>query len=289
VDTLMQYLVSGLAVGVTYALIGLGLSLVFGVLNLINFAQGEFYMLSGLLVYTFTNDLGWPYPVSVLVSVAGAAVIGWLLAQVYITRLVKFDSTATLVGTVGISYLMLELAQIIWGPNPRQTDLPWINSTVTIGSVHITSQSLLSAALAAVIAAVMFVVVYRTTFGRHMRAVAENPYGAALCGIKVKSVYVTTFALGVTLAGLAGATAGAAVAVYPSVGQSIILKGFVVVIVAGLGNISGAIWAGLMLGVVESLGSGLISTAYHDTYGYLALVLVLALRPEGLASRKAAL
>lgn len=282
-------MVSGLSVGVTYALIGLGLSLVFGVLNLINFAQGEFYMLSGLLVYTFTNQLNWPYLVGVPVAVLGAAVLGWLLARIYITRLVKFDETATLVGTVGISYLMLEMAQILWDPNPKQTDLPWLNTTFSIGSIHITAQSVLSAGMAIVIAAVMFVIVYRTTFGRHMRAVAENPFGSALCGIKVERVYRVTFTIGVALAGLAGATAGAADAVFPAVGQSIILKGFVVVIVAGLGNISGAVWAGLMLGILESLGSGYISTAYHDTYGYLALVLVLALRPQGLVSRKAAL
>jgi branched-chain amino acid transport system permease protein len=286
---LSQYLVSGLAVGANYALVGLGLSLVFGVLNLINFAQGEFYMLAGLLVYTFTNQLGWPYPISVLAAVAGTAVLGWALARLYITRLVRFDTTATLVGTVGVSYLMLELAQIVWDPNPRQTDLPWLNSTIVVGGVHITTQSLLSGVLAALVAAGMFAVVYRTPFGRHMRAVAENPFGAALCGIKVTNVYVATFAVGVSLAGLAGATAGAAMAVYPTVGQSVILKGFVVVIVAGLGNISGAIWAGLMLGIVETVGSGLISTAYHDTYGYLALVVVLALRPEGLARRRASL
>ncbi|GAA1845374.1 branched-chain amino acid ABC transporter permease [Pseudonocardia ailaonensis] len=288
-STFVQLFVNGLAAGVTYALIGLGLSLVFGVLKIINFAQGEFYMVAGLIVYTVTNLLGWPYLVGVPIAVAGAALLGWLLARVYITRLVRFDETATLVGTVGLSYLMLELAQIVWNPNPKQTDLPWLNSTVSAGSVHITVQSLLSAGLALLTAVVMFAVVYRTPLGRHMRAVAENPFGAALTGIRVEHVHRLTFTVGVALAGLAGATAGAAEAVYPTVGQSIILKGFVVVIVAGLGNISGAVWAGLMLGLVEALGSGYLSTAYHDTYGYLVLVLVLAIRPAGLARRKAAL
>ena len=285
----VQLVVSGLAIGMTYALVGLGLSLVFGVLGLVNFAHGEFYMLGAYLVYALTNGVGIEYLVSVVAGALVLALFGWILTATFIERLVRTNETAMFIGTLGLSYILLELVVLIWGPNPQQTVVPWKGSTVLLpGGSQISVHHLVTGGVAILATIALVSIIYRTPYGRYMRAVAENPAAAGLCGINVRLVYRGTFAIGSAVAALAGGTAGALTAVYPHVGQLIVLKAFVVVIVAGLGNVQGAIIAGIMLGLVETLGGGLITPSYQSAFGYLMLVVVLLVKPGGIMTRKPA-
>lgn len=284
---LLQLIVSGLAIGMAYALIGLGLSLVFGVLGLVNFAHGEFYMLGAYFVFTFTNLAGVPYLLSVLLAAILMMSFGWILTAGFIEPLVRTNETAMFIGTLGLSYVLLELAVIIWGPNPLQTQVPWQGVTVELfGGARIAVQFFVVGGIAILATVALFLVIYRSRYGRYMRAVAENPSAAGLCGINIRRVYRATFAMGSAIAALAGASAGALTAVYPVVGQLVVLKAFVVVIVAGLGNIPGAIIAGLLLGLVETVGGGLLTASYQSAFGYLMLIIVLLLWPEGIVWRR---
>jgi branched-chain amino acid transport system permease protein len=285
----LQLTISGLALGVAYGLVGLGLSLVFGVLRLINFAHGEFYMLGAMLVYTLSNLAGVPYIVSLVLATAVVLVIGWLLASLYIERLVRTNETAMLIGTLGLSYVILNSARLIWGNDPQELNIPWATDALTLpGGSGVPLQYLFTAGVAIVATVALVWLVYRTKQGTLMRAVAENRYAAELCGIKVSHVYRMTFALGGAVAALAGTTAGAVTAVDFNIGQLVVLKAFVVVIIAGLGSISGAIYAGLLLGLVETLGGGLISPAYQDAFGYFLMMVVLIALPNGLMNRRLA-
>jgi branched-chain amino acid transport system permease protein len=285
----LQLTVSGLAVGIAYGLVGLGLSLVFGVLRMINFAHGEFYMLGALLTFTLANQAGMPYLLAIALATGIVLILGWLLAVVYIERLVRTNEMAMLIGTLGLSYVLLNGARLLWGNDPHQLAVPWARDSIQLpGGSAVATQYVFTAAVAAVATVALVCLVYRTRFGVRMRAVAENRYAAELCGIRVRTIYRSTFALGGAVAALAGTTAGAVTAVDFNVGQSVILKAFVVVIIAGLGSISGAIYAGLLLGVVETLSGGLISPPYQNAFGYILMVAVLILRPDGLMVRRAA-
>jgi branched-chain amino acid transport system permease protein len=286
-DLVLQLIVSGLAIGIAYGLIGLGLSLVFGVLNLINFAHGEFYMLGAFVIYTLVNLWGIPYLVAIPLTALVLAAFGWLITATYVEPLVKTSETAMLIGTLGVSYVLLEVARIIWGADQQQIQYPWRGETLhLLGDSRVPLQQIFTGAVGIVCTIVLVIVVYRTRYGRYMRAVAENPAAAGLCGINVKRIYRMTFAIGTAVAALAGSTAGAINAHSFLSGQQIVLKAFVVVIIAGLGNIPGAITAGLLLGLVETLGGGLISPDYQNGFGYLLLVLVLLVRPDGLLARR---
>ena len=285
----LQLTISGLALGIAYGLVGLGLSLVFGVLRLINFAHGEFYMLGAMMVYTLANVAGIPYLISLLLATAAVLVIGWLLAGVYVERLVRTNETAMLIGTLGLSYVILNTARLTWGNDSYELAIPWSTDALRLpGGSGVPLQYLFTAGVAIVATLALVWLVYRTKQGTFMRAVAENRYAAELCGIKVSHIYRMTFALGGAVAALAGTTAGAVTAVDFNMGQLVVLKAFVVVIIAGLGSISGAIYAGLLLGLVETLGGGLISPAYQDAFGYVLMVLVLVVMPNGIMNRKLA-
>ena len=223
-----------------------------------------------------------------VIATAAVLVVGWLLATAYVERLVRTNETAMLIGTLGLSYVILNSARLTWGNDAQEIEVPWAQSSVMLpGGSGVPVQYLFTAGVAIAATLALVWLVFRTRHGTHMRAVAENRYAAELCGIRVSRVYRMTFALGGAVAALAGTTAGAVTAVDFNIGQLVILKAFVVVIIAGLGSISGAIWAGLLLGLVETLGGGLISPAYQDAFGYVLMVVVLVLLPHGLMVRKA--
>lgn len=284
----LQLTISGLAVGIAYGLIGLGLSVVFGVLRLINFAHGEFYMIGAFIAFTFTDHAGIPYILAVPLSVLVVLALGWVVALLYIERLVRTSETAMLIGTLGLSYVLLNLAQLIWGNDDQQINVPWQSASLHLpGGSSVAVQYLATAGVAVAATAFVAWLVYKTKRGRFMRAVAENRLAAELCGVRVSSVYRLTFALGCAIAALAGTTAGAIAPIAVDSGQLVVLKAFVVVIIAGLGSISGAIIAGILLGLVETLGGGLLSPSYQDAFGYLLMVLILVVRPSGLFVRSA--
>ena len=280
-DLVLQLVALGLMTGAGYALLALGLTLVFGIMRLINFAHGEFYMLGAFATQILCVQLGMPYLAAVPLAALAIGAVGYAISTVVIAPLTRQHETAMLLATLGLAYVLMEGTQIALSGEPRIIPTPFASSIFLIGPIFFTGQQVLTfvLCLAATGAAAWYVGFTRG--GRLMKAVAQNRTGAVVCGINLKAIYNWTFAIGCGLAALAGATLGASSAIYPSIGQHMVIKIFIVLILGGMGSIPGAVAGGLALGLVEALGGGLISVEYRDAFGYILLVLTLLLRPQG--------
>lgn len=286
VDLLLQLVAVGLVFGAGYALVSLGLTLVFGIMRVINFAHGEFYMLGAFAVFYISSYTQVPYVVAALLAAVVVGVFAYLLSVLMVARMTRHHETAMLLATLGLSYVLMEGTQILVTGEPRNVATPYQDQIVMIGNVFLTQQHVFTLAVAAVATAIVYWFIRFTTSGKLMQAVAQNRIGATLVGININAVYHMTFAIGCGLAALGGATLGAVTTIYPSIGQLIIIKVFVVLILGGMGSIPGALAGGVLLGLIESLGGGLVSVEYKDVFGYLLLVLMLLFRPQGLFGRR---
>jgi len=285
----LQQVVNGVTIGVVYALIAIGLTLVFGILGVINFAHGEFYMIGAFLTYTLTVRLGLEYFLALALTIAGGAAVGLLAERLAVRPLKGRHMFTVVLSTLGLSIFLENGALLVWGPDPREIELAWGSRPLLIGGVVITflRVAVLGTAAALIVALTWFI--RRTTWGMAMRAVAANRDAAALMGIPVDRVYAITFAVGSALAGVAGGLLGAMFTIEPTMGEWAVVKAFSVVIMGGMGHVPGAVLGGIILGVAESLGAGFLpgGTSYKDGIGYAILILVLLYRPQGLFGRGA--
>jgi len=285
----LQQVVNGITIGVVYALIAVGLTLVFGILDVINFAHGEFYMLGAFLTYSLAVRLGLDYFVALGLTVLGSAAAGWLAERFTVRPLEGRHRFTVVLSTLGLSIFLQNGALLWWGPDPREIDLSWGARPLIVGGVVITLLRLavLATGVAIILALTWFI--RRSIWGMAMRAVAGNRDAAALIGVPVQRVYGITFALGTALAGVAGGLLGAMFTIEPSMGEWAVVKAFSVVIMGGMGNVPGAVLGGIVLGVAENLGAGFLpgGTSYKDGIGYAILILVLLYRPQGLFGRRA--
>jgi branched-chain amino acid transport system permease protein len=282
----LQDVASGLVIGLAYALIALGLSLIFGVLRVVNFAHGEFYMLGGLLLYSLVKrGLGFfpAFAGAVLGTVAIAAVID----RVVLKLLRRSDEITIALATLGLSIFLANLALVLWGPVPEQVPSPFGPAAVVLpGRVHLTRFELFSGALTLAITVGLHLVIRRTSAGRQIRAVVQDRDAAALVGLDVDRIYTLTFAVGCGLAAVAGSSLGTMFLVYPSMGLPAVLKAFAVVIIGGMGSLGGAVAGGLLLGVAESFGGRWLPGGYRDIIAFVLIVLILVARPQGLLGAK---
>ena len=285
----LQQVVNGVTIGVVYALIAIGLTLVFGILGVINFAHGDFYMIGAFLTYPLTVRLGLEYFLALALTIAGGAAVGLLAERLAVRPLKDRHMFTVVLSTLGLSIFLENGALLVWGPDPREIELAWGSRPLLIGGVVITflRVAVLGTAAALIVALTWFI--RRTTWGMAMRAVATNRDAAALMGIPVDRVYAITFAVGSALAGVAGGLLGAMFTIEPTMGEWAVVKAFSVVIMGGMGHVPGAVLGGIILGVAESLGAGFLpgGTSYKDGIGYAILILVLLYRPQGLFGRGA--
>jgi branched-chain amino acid transport system permease protein len=285
----LQQVVNGVTIGVVYALIAVGLTLVFGILDVINFAHGEFYMIGAFLTHALTMRLGLDFFVALLLTIVGGAVVGLVAERLTVRPLKDRHLFTVVLSTLGLSIFLQHGALLTLGPDPREIELTWGSRPLIIGGVVITflRVAVLATGAALIVALTWFI--RRTTWGMAMRAVATNRAAAALMGIPVDRVYALTFAIGAALAGVAGGLLGAMFTIEPGMGEWAVVKAFSVVIMGGMGNVPGAVVGGIILGVAESLGAGFLpgGTSYKDGIGYAILILVLLCRPQGLFGRAA--
>lgn len=281
-----QTLISGLMIGVLYALMALGITFIYSIVRMINWAMGEFYMLGSYIqyvavAYLLGAKLWW---LAVIVSTAGTFLIGWLIEPILIkpmhTRsMERRDDYATIV-TIALLLMLRSLAVAIVGPYQfrPETNLPlmWVGPLPQEGAR-------VAASICALIALALFYVVIRWTWvGLALRATAQNRVAAQTAGVDVLRLDAVAFGIGVALAGLAGALLAPVFQAYPTNGAVTTVKGFEIIVIGGLGSIPGALIGGLLLGVVESLGAAFISSPYQNVYGFLLVLLVLLVRPSGL-------
>lgn len=277
-----QQLANGLVNGMNYVLISTGLTLVFGVLRVINFAHGEFYMLGAFLTYFAMTLAGLGYIPAAIVATLAVGALGVAVNNLFFWPLRKEHEFTILLSSLGMSLLVTHLAELGFGHDPKYLSSPFTDDIIEIGTIVLTQQRALVFAVAVVVLGLTYAAIRYTTFGRMMRATAQNPEGAALTGINIRFVHSFTFVLACGLAALAGATVGPLAMIFPTVGSWAVLKGFIVVVLGGLGSVPGALIGGLALGIIEALAGGYVSLGFMEAIGYAIIILVLLWRPQGL-------
>jgi branched-chain amino acid transport system permease protein len=286
-EVFLQQIVNGVTIGAVYALIAVGLTLVFGILDVINFAHGEFYMLGAFLTYSLTVRLGVEYFLALALTIVGGALAGLIAERLTVRPLQGRHMFTVVLSTLGLSIFLQNGALLTWGPDPREIELAWGGRPIVIGGVVITMLRVAVIVTSALLIAALTWFIRRTIWGMAMRAVAKNRDAAALMGVPVRRVFALTFAVGTAMAGVAGGLLGAMFTIEPTMGEWAVVKAFCVVIMGGMGNVPGAVLGGLILGVAENLGAGFLpgGSSYKDGIGYAILIAVLLLRPQGLFGR----
>lgn len=281
---LLQFALAGLKNGSIYALVALGFTIVYASTGVINFAQGEFVMLGGMLSVWAYASLGLPLPLAGLVGVAATAAVGIVFELLAIRPRRDGDPLALIIITVGGSMLLSSLARHAFGPTERA--LPrFTDGSVQILGASLERQSLWIMGIAAVAVALMSFMYARTRFGKAMRACSIDRDAARLVGIDPKVMVTVSFALAAALGGLAGLATTPLTQTAFNVGPAFGVKGFAAAILGGLGNPFAAVVGGLVLGLLESLSVAFISSTYKDAISLIVLLLVLFVRPQGLMGR----
>ncbi|PIT01928.1 branched-chain amino acid ABC transporter permease [Bradyrhizobium nitroreducens] len=287
-DLFLQYLVNGAVTGSTYVLVAVGLTLIFGILGVVNFAHGEFYMIGGYAGIFAVTAMNLPLLPAIVFVLAVAACVG-LAAEAILHRPMKDrDATSSIVSSFGLAVALQNAALIVMGPQPQRLNLdaskmPLLSELPTeFGPVFLPHQRMLIPLTMVALIGALYAVLRYTWTGRSLRAMAQHSTVARLCGVRVDRVAMVTFATGAALAGIAGMLMSSVFLVYPIVGNMIALKAFTVVILGGMGNVIGAAVAGLLLGVIESLTSAYVSNSTRDIVGFVIVIGVLLFLPNGL-------
>ncbi len=281
-ETFAQTLVSGVLTGALYAMIGIGLTVVFGVMRIINLAHGEMVMLG--MFGAFWGQALWhldPF-VSLLLWTPLMFLGGVLVYRLLLRRIIPGGELNTLLYTAGLSLLVANLALLLWTGDYRTISLSYGVTPLRPLGISISVPLALAFALALAITAALYLFLGRTNLGRAIRATSQSADAAVLMGIDVERIALVTFGLGTALAGAAGVLLAPSLYLYPTVGELLIVKCFVIVVLGGLGSIPGAIAGGVLLGVVESLGAVYVSATYKDGIGFVLFLLILLYRPSGL-------
>ncbi len=286
IDAALQFFVNGLVTGSFYALMALGLAMIFGLMNVVNFAHGEFYVMGGVVAYAFSNLLGVNFYVTIVIAVAIMFAVGAGVERLLIRPLRGQHLLSTALVTIGLSIFMLNTMLIVFGNAPQALETPFSRKPIFLGSVVLTEGRIFAVLIGVVAMILIYILINRTKLGRAMRATFQQKEAAALVGVNVEAVYTYTFALGTAMAALAGVLLGAIFLIHPNTAELATLKAFVVVILGGMTNLAGAVAAGILLGVVESLWGGFVSTGYMDVIGFVMVILILLFRPAGLFSRR---
>jgi branched-chain amino acid transport system permease protein len=303
-DIFFQQIINGLVLGSMYALVALGYTMVYGIINLINFAHGEVLMFGALTSWTVVvalDETGMPGWLMMLISlgcaVAVCATLNFSIEKLAYRPLRNAPRLAPLITAMGMSLLLQTIAMIIWKPNPKPYPLLLPTEPIDLGGPVISVTQCLILGLTVTILAALMYLVNRTKLGRAMRATAENPRVAALMGVKPDVVISATFIIGAALAAVAGIMWAANYGtVQHTMGFLPGLKAFTAAVLGGIGNLAGAVLGGILLGLVEALGAGylgdltggVLGSHYADIFAFVALILVLTLRPQGLLGERVA-
>ncbi len=283
----IQNLINGMISGSYYAVLGVGLTVTWGVLKMINVAHGDFYMIGAYMFYTFSKIMGIPVIPSIMLGVAAVFVIGMVLQRCVLAPSLgrgKFGDTPFIL-TLAIGILLQNIAQIAWGE--KNVGVPYFNSYIfEVMGVTMAAQRLIVAAVAMVTLIAVLVLIKKTKFGWAISATAQNTFSATLMGINTKKIYMITFGIAVALCAIAGCLLAPIYGINPWMGGSIQLKSFVVCIVGGLGSIGGSIVAGLLLGVVESFATQFLGSGWQNVIAYGIVIAIFWFRPTGIFGKK---
>ena len=286
-DKLIQTLISGLSLGSIYALIALGYTMVYGIAKMLNFAHGDIIMVGAYAVITAVFTMGLPPFIAILISIALCALLGIVIEFLAYRPLRQAQPLAVLITAIGVSYLLQNLALLIYGSEQKAFPTIVALPTVHIGGVYIDGITLATLVVTAVIMVALSLFLNKTRMGQAMRAVSEDKEAAELMGISVNRTITVTFAIGSALAGVAAIFYGAAYTyIRPTTGAMPGIKAFTAAVFGGIGSIPGAMLGGILLGVIEQLSKTYISTLWADAIVFGVLVVVLVVKPTGLLGKK---
>jgi branched-chain amino acid transport system permease protein len=285
-DQFLQHVMNGVMLGSTYALLGIGLTLVFGIMRIVNFTHGEFYALGGYMAYMLVTLLGVNFFIAILLATAIGMAVGALLEFVVLRRLKTTDIDSVMIVMIGLWIAMQNTEQLIWGGVAKLIPSPFSQQPLQFGPVSVSPLKIFVLATAVVMLIVFHFLINRTRLGLAMRSTFQDRDVAALMGVNVGTIYTATFALGSGLAAVAGALLGPIFLVSPTMGDLASLKAFAIVILGGLGSTVGATIGGFAIALVEEFGAGYVSADYRDAFSFIVIVAVLILRPQGLFTMK---
>ena len=275
-----QVVISGILSGALYAMVALGLALIFGVMRIINVAHGPLLMLGAYATFFLYSALGInPYltvPVSMLVLFA----VGVLLERTLVFRVVDAPELSSLLLTFGISIALVNLAQLLFTSDLRSVE--YLVGSWVVGPLALSKARVVAFTVASALTGLSFLFLQRTRLGKAIRATSQNREVAMVCGIDVRRIHLVTFGLSAALAGAGGALIAVIIAIQPEMGQIWTFKSFLVIVLGGAGNYPGALLGGILLGLIEQLASLFLTTQLSEVVAYVLLVLILLVRPQGL-------
>jgi branched-chain amino acid transport system permease protein len=283
---LTQVLVNGLLLGGLYGMMALGMSLIWGVMNIVNIAHGALIMLGAYLTFWTFTLWGWDPFLSLPATILALFVYGYLIQRFLLNLIVRAQLFLTLLITFGLEVVMVNLARIFWSSDLRQVTPTYAATNFAVGGITIPYVRLWVFITTVVLSVLFLLLLERTKLGRAIRATSEELRAARLTGIPVAHIYAVTFGLGAALAGAAGGLWGMLFPITPIMGGGLTLKSFVVAVLGGLGTMMGAIIGGLVLGVAESMTSTYLGPTYPNAVSFGLLVLILIFRPTGLLGRR---
>lgn len=281
---LAQAVLNGLVLGMLYMLMAVGFTLAFGIMRIVNFAHGEFYMIGAFIGFFLVTALQVPFVIAIICAAVATAALGALAERLVFKRFYG-DELNGMIAALGLSVVMQNLALMMWGPTARTLPSPF-GGVVTYGSLTFPIERLFALSAAAIVFLAFWLLITRTQVGRAMRALAQDREVAIIQGIRANRIYPLAFALAVGLAAVAGVLMAPIFSVSPFAGLTPMLKAFVVVILGGLGSVPGAIVGGLLLGLIESLGGTLLGATMADMLQLALIIALLLFRPWGLLGQR---
>jgi len=280
-----QQLVNGLILGGAYALISVGMTMIFGIMNISNFAHGTIYMLGGYGVYFFSMAFGVPFFLAVALSILAVGLAGIAMERMVFKPIYGGPVLNDLLISLGLAVFLENGALLLWGSTSLSVKTPYTDVIIRIFSASVTLQRIIVLGASLVLIGALYAFLNSTRFGKAIVATSQNPRGAALVGVDLSRVYMATMAISSGLAGAAGALLAPIFYVFPTMGSTPLLKAFVIVVLGGMGNVQGAVVGGFLVGIAESLGGAYISSAYKNVFAFIILIGVLLIRPQGLFGR----
>ena len=284
-DEFLQHIVNALMLGGTYALLGIGLTLIFGIMRVVNFTHGELYSFGAYVLFMFTAMVGMNFYFGLLASILLGVAMGALIEVVLLRPMRGADIDTTMLIMIGAWIVMQNMELMTWGGVAKSIVTPLTTDPLTLGPISVAALRVFVFLAAALLIVGTYVLIHRTKLGKAMRATFQDRNTAALMGVNVNAINTATFAIGSGLAAAAGALLGSVFVITPTMGDLAALKAFAIVILGGLGSITGATIGGFILAFAEEMGAGYVSSGYRDAMGFLLIIVVLLFKPTGLFAR----
>lgn len=281
----LQSLISGILIGGVYALIGIGLTIIFGVMRVINFAHGDIMMVGMYLTYLLFTVAGIDPFVSIAITIPLMFLFGALLQKVFINRIIGTLPQNQILLTIGLGLIMSNTMMLVFTSDYKILSTSYSSSSITLAGISISQPLFISFLITAAITSILYWFLMKTDTGQAIRATAQDREAAQLMGINVKWMSILAFGIGAFLAGTAGALISPTYYIFPQIGSTFTLKAFVITVLGGMGSIIGATLGGIIIGVAESLGAVYISSGWKDVVVFVLFLLVLLFKPAGLMGK----